>query len=514
MSPDVLRRRHTLPCVLGIGLAAALVAVFAAPSAASTVSLGSGSQPGVAVDSAGTAYIAWNGPANTNSLEFCRLPRGAAGCDSRHAIEAPGATIRPPFVVVSQSRVVVVQFRYGSGVTGSARIIAFTSNDRGDHFGAGREIGTVDFAHAVAGPSDTISGITDAASASMGMAFQNVPLDGSGPTVTGYPVMSPDHPYSGNVGFVDATTPLVIFADGSGAAQFRRYTGSGSLNVASNWTPAVDIGTVRYPRLASGPAGLSLLTTTDTNALVARRFNGTNFGIPVTVSEGANAPTMDAFQDAGGRLHVVFQRGGPLGLHLIHAVSDDGATWRSGTVAATSVAVDNFGDTRVATAADHIGVAVWKGMTAIGAGPDIRVAAVGPDAPQHADTVTPPPPPAPPAPPVPLASAAKPKPGITATGKGKRSARKVRVTITAKLGLPAGIAKAAGCTGTIKITIARAKKALARKTVKVRSSCAFGLKLNLPRSKVKNAKTLTVTLSYSGNAVLAPTTKTGSMKVR
>jgi hypothetical protein len=48
----------------------------------------------------------------------------------------------------------------------------------------------------------------------------------------------------------------------------------------------------------------------------------------------------------------------------------------------------------------------------------------------------------------------------------------------------------------------------------VRSSCAFALKGTLKRSKLKRAKKLTLTFTYSGNGVLAPVKKTGSLKVK
>src|SRR5688500_17899699 len=90
-----------------------LLAVLAVPSSAGALTIGPASgfsAPGVAVDAAGTAYIAWGGPEdNTASLQFCRLPRGAAACDSRHAIPAPGTTVHRAFVFAAGGAVVVVQ---------------------------------------------------------------------------------------------------------------------------------------------------------------------------------------------------------------------------------------------------------------------------------------------------------------------------------------------------------------------------------------------------------------------
>ena len=75
---------------LGATLAVWLIAPAGA-GAATPLTIGSGHKPGVAVDAAGTAYIAWYGPESSiTSLNFCRLPRGAAACDVSTTIAAPG----------------------------------------------------------------------------------------------------------------------------------------------------------------------------------------------------------------------------------------------------------------------------------------------------------------------------------------------------------------------------------------------------------------------------------------
>ena len=359
-----------------LAFVASLVIALAAPSAAGASTIGHGFGPGLAVDAAGTAYIAWSGPENPASLQFCRLPRGATACDIAHAIAAPGTTTSRAFVTVSGSRIAVVQYRYPLAAPDVAGVYEFISTNGGTSFDTGRIVGTVPFFEAVVGPGDTLSGATD-----NGTSFQNVPLDGASATPASAQ-LSVDHPYRATVGLVDAATPMTVFTSGDDAAQYRRYDGSGSLNDAANWTPAVDLGAAAYPKLAGGPSGLFLLATAANNSLFARKWNGTSFGPPVTVSDRADAPSLHAFQDAAGRLHAVFARGDVDGLHLIHAVSDDGTTWRSGTAVTQSPPV-GIADTRVATAPDHAGVAVMR------AGNEIRVTAVGPDAP--AGTSPPPP---------------------------------------------------------------------------------------------------------------------------
>ena len=350
--------------------------LLGAPAAAAgAVTVGQGDNaPGVAVDAAGTAYIAWD---NHNTLQFCRLPRGASACDIAHSIAAPGATILRAFVAVSGSRVVIAQYRYPSQA-----VWAFTSTNGGASFDAGHTVGTLPFFDAVFGPGDTMSGVTNNQA-----ALQNVPLDGGGPAVTAFATLSTDHLYQGAVGLLDAATPLAVFTGAGDSAVFRRYGGSGSLNDAASWTPAEGLGVARYPKLAGGPSGLFLLATAaDDHTVFARKWNGSGFGSAATVAGGATSPTLATFQDAAGRLHAVVERGDANGLHLIHAVSDDGTTWRSGTAASQAGGTEGmFADTRIATAPDHAGVAVWRAHPT----QNIRVTAIGPDAPAGA---SPPPP--------------------------------------------------------------------------------------------------------------------------
>jgi hypothetical protein len=347
------------------------------PSASSgqSMTLGAGSRPGVGVDAAGTAYVAWNGPENPTSLQFCRLPRGAFVCDSRHVIAVPESTTSGsrPFVMVSGVRVVVVQYRYpiiGSSVAGVYR---FSSSDRGATFGAGELVGSVAFEDAVVGPGDTLSGVP----VNSEMSFQNVGLTGTPASLTGRALLSTTHQNQAAVGLIDAATPLAVFTSDV-HAQERHYLGSGSLNDIANWSPTADIGVASYPRLAGGPRGLFMLAGNGGSDLTVRKWNGTEFGVPIVIGPGVT-PSKHLFQDASGRLHAVFQRDSADPLQIIHAVSDDGVAWRSGTVMIQEIATDGgIEDLRLAIAPDHIGVVVWH--AGLGSG-DIRLAALGPDAP-------------------------------------------------------------------------------------------------------------------------------------
>jgi hypothetical protein len=369
--------------------AVALAFALMSASAASASIVGAGARPGLTVDAAGTAYVAWNGPESTNStLRFCRLRRGATACDAGVGVVLPApattTSVYRPFVIVSGDHVVVVQFRYPTSGSLPAGLYRFNSTNRGATFAAPVVVGSVAFEEAVAGPSDTLSGVPLNSS----MFFQNVVLSGSAPvnsdgsSAVGRAELSTTHLNYASVGLIDAATPLAMFTNGDDA-QFRRYNG-GDLNAIASWGPPTGIGFASYPKLAGGPSGLFVLAGDVNGVLFARKWNGSTFGAPAAIGPGST-PSKHLFQDAAGRLHAVFQRDSANPLQIVHAVSDDGLTWRSGTVVKQDIATaGGISDLRVATAPDHVGVVVWHADAAN----DIRVVPVGPDAPGGTPTTT------------------------------------------------------------------------------------------------------------------------------
>src|SRR3954454_16355707 len=272
----MMRRVRSRALAIACVIAGLLLAAPAGASAATSLTIGTGHKPGVAVDAAGTAYIAWYGPeSNTTSLNFCRLPRGAGACDVRTTIAAPGTTLSRPFVTVDGATVRVVSYRYGLTGVRFDQIWEFTSADGGATFDAGHPVGIAPFDEGVRGPGDTLTVATNAESTGLGV--QNVPLDGSDAGES-QAILSADHPYNGTVGLAGPTM-VAVFADASSNAQVR--TSAGALNDAASWTPPVDIGYADYPRLAGGPSGLFLLSGTPENALTVRKFDGATFSAGV-----------------------------------------------------------------------------------------------------------------------------------------------------------------------------------------------------------------------------------------
>ncbi|MEA2124755.1 MAG: hypothetical protein QOI80_1537, partial [Solirubrobacteraceae bacterium] len=325
---------------MGAALAAAALAtgLAAVDADGAATSIGQGRLPSLAVDAAGTGYVTWWESKVDSRLFFCRFPRGATACDSGPAATVPvhgdGLTKAP--VVVSGSRVVTVADRYvdenaGSGPSG---LFAYTSTNRGTSFDAGHVVGSVPIFDSVAGPGDTLSGVEENGKP---LQFQNVPLSGPAPSnpdgtsaVPSASLTTGEFGYNATVGLLDAGTLLVVYQHGAGGgdAAFRRYDGSGSVNDAANWMAQVSIGPLYGPQLAGGPSGLFLLGTDapplSSGNVVVRKFDGTTFGAPVTIGPGGGVRAQDLFQDAGGRLHAVYERADSSAIAVVHAVSDDG----------------------------------------------------------------------------------------------------------------------------------------------------------------------------------------------
>jgi hypothetical protein len=381
----------------------AVVALLVAPSLASGApfSIGPGTLPNVAVDPAGVAYIAYNGLEADAPPHFCRLPRGASACDAALTLPTPvgtNSTSRPVVTVVG-ARVTILQHRSGQ----SNAINEWTSTDGGVTFPAQRVAGgNVPNVESVTGPNDSVLVVTNADF--RGGLLESVPLTGGTPTTTFATLYDTSRPDNGTVGMIDGATPLALFADLGSQGAFRRYAGTGDINSEANWTSLTDVGFVSYPRLAGGPSGLFMISGDESSGLFARRFDGTTFGPRVGLTTNGDASEMFLTQDPAGRLQAVWSSNLADGFHVVHAVSDDGVNWRSGTVSVQTD--DEPGAMRIAAAPDHLGVAAWSSRVATGS--EIRVAATGPDAPVDAAppppvvTPVPVPTPAPAAPPVPV----------------------------------------------------------------------------------------------------------------
>lgn len=114
-----------------------------------------------------------------------------------------------------------------------------------------------------------------------------------------------------------------------------------------------------------------------------------------------------------------------------------------------------------------------------------------------------------------LSDEAGPGPGISGGSRSaRRSGGRIRVRISGRLTVPAGIPRTAVCRGRVLLTIKRGKRTIAARNATVRRSCRFSKTARLSARAVGSARTLRVTVRYGGNAQLGVRTKTFSVRVR
>ena len=377
-------------------VACALVACASSASAAQPVEIGPGSQAAVAVDSAGTSYIAFNAigaPFANQDLRVCRLPRGTAACASVATLPTTGlgatSSGTRPFISVSGATVRVLSYRSGYTIDATNDDVLFTSTDGGVSFGAGVKVGTLrPDGDSAAGPGGGIS-LVNTASASH--AYQRVPTDGSG-SVSATATLSTQYLLGGAVALLNDTTPVVAFHDNANAA-FSRYT-AGSVNSSASWSAAQVIGPAGYERLAAGPTGLFAMLATGGH-LEVRRFNGSAFGSPTAIpgSDSNRLTASDLLQDPAGRLQALWPDASGT---LFQSTSDDGVHWATQALATFA----DVREMRGAAAADHGGVTAWTA----GTGDTAKVYAAGLAPPPGSAAGAPEPGPGPPASPAALST--------------------------------------------------------------------------------------------------------------
>lgn len=390
-----------------------------ASAAAPPLTLGLGDLPGVGLDAAGNAYVGWRGPQDElgiRPLMFCRIAKGASGCDGvPKVVAAPGTGVSYPAFVVTGARVVVAQSRAMPETVPGPFLI--TSLDGGSTFGAARNVGQSGaLLDAVPGPGDSISVV---GTYNDQPRFENIAL-GAVVDEPGLVTLSDSGFLPFAVLDLDGSSPAaLVYADAS-MVLGRRYDGSGPLNSAANWSAfgAPPLGD--EPGLAGGPLGLFATGRGGPSATspVVHRFDGAQFG-PAAVIEPTSAnPRVE--QDAGGRLHAVYGTG-----DLRYAISDDGANWRSGTLVPSAAA----SQPRLAAAADHSGAVVYSSGGQIHlAWLDTDVIASDPPAATPPPPETPPPPPPPP--PAPTSAPAVPRGTPAASARKTINIAGARITLT------------------------------------------------------------------------------------
>jgi hypothetical protein len=324
-----------LPAIVTVLLAGSL---SSAPAVAAPFTVGAGENPRVAVDTAGTAYVAWteavpdSGSAGDDVTHFCKVRRGARACaagSARTFAPSPSAlfdddSTSGPGVFVSGAGVAVWLDRVDS-TTGESVTYVAISVDGGATFAAPVVIGSHGIFSAgdvIALPSGAIATIDSFHTS--GDVFQRQPLTGPPPPSTtvaqvGADGASPFESEGTLASFGTAAQDKLLAVMGQvdlpGNIGFRTYTGTGdNANDLKNWSAPAVLGPGFEPRLCSGAGAVTLLSLAGTlghDTLEHRSFATATgrFGAPAAIDAGAVDREVCG-QDAAGATTVVYRKEG------------------------------------------------------------------------------------------------------------------------------------------------------------------------------------------------------------
>jgi hypothetical protein len=434
--------RATLRWVSAVGvLTVALVLALAANALAvsgTPINIGTpfeSGQPSVAVDSAGTAYIAWANtkdlaPVTTNVVQYCVLPPGAVGCVHSGNLppEDNGSNIDGVQVLLDGATVVVLADVYGtSGSKGREYTpeqewqstdggATFTSVNGGKSVAEGNVGGDTAPLNAVIVPGTNELGYGwDAAVAPP--TFHAFPLtsppqcsEETSGCPTGFatlePNTNPDEVTNTGGQFASqlGASPGVLgifntlftngplgctgsfgtaFAYGSGVQSSTNDYNKSPGEPDSAWKVPVsqaDCG-AEYPAVTGGPSGFGVLEDNgDTHDIVYHRFDQTTqlFDTPeVTIAANAGEQDPALSQDGAGGIYATFLRGGGGGPIDLAYSSDGGATW-TGPAALNPNTDQGAGELTSSVGPTGQGWAVWADNGSIYAQPFIASDAISP----------------------------------------------------------------------------------------------------------------------------------------
>ncbi len=293
--------------------------------------VGAGQAPSVAINSTGTAYVAWNGadqpPTKDQPVMLCVVGAGAPGCAAPRMILRDGfsASAQPALVDAPAPGVV----RVVSARTNGPGDVELDSSNGGVTFSAPRTIASKFYFSGAFGPR----GLVLVSGTFVDLHFQigapTAPALGDAATL-------PLPAAGGSIAGWSGATPVIVAGtvrDGTFASS---WSGRGNLNDAATWMSGRVGGRSLRPALASGPRGLFLLQDQRINQtrLTVRRFVGGRFGPARLVAKTIPAVGTALAQDSAGRLLAVWYV--PIKGQLRAAASRDGGRhWsRPRTIAA------------------------------------------------------------------------------------------------------------------------------------------------------------------------------------
>ena len=358
---------------LAVVAAAAACLVWAAPSlAANPVVVGqapSGGTPDIAVDPVGRAHIVWNDttlPA-PDVVKYCQLPRGGSACGNAETFtSSPNGIFGRPHVFSYPTTNVSVFYQRCCGPNEGTRDV-YSANS-GIDFSGELNIGngpgfTAD--EAVYSPatfsysllSEVITG---------GARVQNGDI--SLPLASTSALLGSVSSNEGAIALQANSRPVVVYQLQTSPWTFvwRKFNdvapvNEASINNSANWTPEAPIDNQRVttasgPALAGGPNGVFLFwQKRSPDEGFVSKFTGSGWTAPVKISDNRAFNDLDLYQDAGGRLHAVWNAYNDGALR--YRWSDDGVNWSPVVDIARG---ESYHQVRVSAAVDHRGFAIWN----------------------------------------------------------------------------------------------------------------------------------------------------------
>jgi hypothetical protein len=279
-----------------IALCLLAFALLAAPADAATPRfLGSGADPGVAVDGRGTAHVAWfEESGDTEVVHYCQVPRGRKRCSVSRILPVPPSSgfagWQVHVLLPARGAVQIVAPRV------NAPAVLFGSADGGGTFasvllGELQNIGT-----ARIGPGASLSLSNDGPA-----GYARYGLDGSGPAGWTIDLSSATEALETDMGFHRGRP--IVFMSGAAGLKSYRWIGAGDPNDQSTWAPG--------PAMAYGRSGTFLAYTDRARerwGLFVRRVRANSFGKPRRISRSDPlAPQLVQWPD--GAMTVIWTDG-------------------------------------------------------------------------------------------------------------------------------------------------------------------------------------------------------------
>jgi len=377
-----VRNRVARTIAVSVVLLGALAVAAPAQGASPVITLDSTPQsysPSVAVAPDGVGHVVWQRTAATgDEIHYCRLPRGAAGCDRQETFVPDDAnSFGNVHVLVREDG--SVQIVTGRCCFPGDRTLLIESTDGGASFAAARQIGDIAPESVVAGPGPNAITASVGGAASGALSSVEVMATDGGITSSRAGLQDGDGRwYEGGVGMIDSSTPIFAYGDLTNTF-IRRFDATQSgYNDGASWLPSTTIPNESDADLVTGTAGTYVMTkvsASQQDTYRVRRISQTDgtLGAPVDATDTGDPIFARLSADQGGGLTSVWTVPGGEKPIYARAATTGGAFSKTATLVEKATAF-NFDSS---TAPDHGGFVVWDGNT----GGAVSAAAIPPGGP-------------------------------------------------------------------------------------------------------------------------------------